>query len=110
MKDHFFEVFLVLLLAAFFLISCSDTDPYSVEGRIDAVEPAEDGMTARITISGRTFLFTPDTLYVEAIFQGEQMNGSTPRLPEGTVLQGGAKMARHSLCWTCQAGSSRSLP
>ena len=66
MKDHFFEVFLVLLLAAFFLISCSDTDPYSVEGRIDAVEPAEDGMTARITISGRTFLFTPDTLYVDS--------------------------------------------
>lgn len=66
MKGHFFEVFLILILAAILLISCSDTDPYSVEGRIDAVIPSEDGLTALVTIEGRTFLFTPDTLYVDS--------------------------------------------
>ncbi len=65
MKNHFFDVFMILILAALLLISCSDTDPYSVEGRIDAVVPSEDGLTALVTIEGRTFLFTPDTLYKE---------------------------------------------
>ena len=66
MKNHFFDVFTILLLAAILLISCSDADPYSIEGRIDAVVPSEDGLTAQVTIEGRTFLFTPDTLYVDS--------------------------------------------
>ena len=59
-------VFIICLLSPILIFAtCSRPDPLSIEGRIDSVEPAEDGRSARISIEGRSFIFTPNTLFVD---------------------------------------------
>ena len=69
-----------LLLPAFLMLlpvlcSCKREEPLSLEARINVVEPAEDSGTYQVTIGDRTFLFTPETYYVESgigLYSGRQ--------------------------------------
>ena len=64
--DIFFSVLLISLFLLSVLCSCGKTESLSVEDRINAVVPSEDGRSARITIGERTFLFTEKTLYIDS--------------------------------------------
>ena len=70
MKDRQTDIIFSLLLLALFLLpilcSCGHTETLSIEDRINAVVPSEDGRSARITIGDLTFLFTEKTLYVDS--------------------------------------------
>lgn len=74
-KDYGFTLLLAVLLLLSILCSCEREEPLSVEDRINAVEPAEDSGTYRVTIGDRTFQFTPETYFVESgigLFSGRQ--------------------------------------
>ena len=74
-KEYGFTLLLAVLLLMSILCSCERKEPLSVEDRINAVEPAEDSGTYRVTIGDRNFLFTPETYFVESgigLFSGRQ--------------------------------------
>lgn len=74
-SDNYFFAFLIMLFLLCLLCSCGNPETLSVEDRINAVVPSEDGRTARITIGDRTFLFTEKTTYVDSwggYFSGKQ--------------------------------------
>ena len=74
-RDYRFLLLLAFLLLLPILSSCKREEPLSVEARINAVEPAEDSGTYQVTIGDRTFLFTPETYYVESgigLYSGRQ--------------------------------------
>lgn len=74
-KDYGFTLLLAVLLLLSILCCCEREEPLSVEDKINAVEPAEEAGTYLITIGERTFLFTPETYFVESgvgLFSGKQ--------------------------------------
>jgi hypothetical protein len=74
-SDIFFFTLFIMLFLLSVLCSCGNTETLSIEDRINAVVPSEDGRTARITIGDRTFLFTEKTMYVDSwggYFSGRQ--------------------------------------
>ncbi len=74
-KDYGFTLIFTVLLLLSILCSCEREEPLSVEARINAVEPAEDAGTYLVTIGDKTYLFTPETLYVDSpggFFSGKQ--------------------------------------
>ena len=74
-KDYGFTLLLAILLLLSILCSCEREEPLSVEDRINAVEPADDDGTYLVTIGDKTFLFTPETLFVDSgwgFFSGTQ--------------------------------------
>ncbi len=64
--DIIFSVLFFSLFLLSVLCSCGHTETLSIEDRINAVVPSEDGRSARITIGEGTFLFTEKTLYVDS--------------------------------------------
>ena len=74
-SDEFFFALLFMLFLLAILCSCGNRDSLSIEDRINAVVPSEDGRSAWVTIGDRTFLFTEKTLYVDSwggYFSGRQ--------------------------------------
>ena len=74
-KDYGFSVMLIFLFCLSVFCSCEKSEPFSVEDRINAVEPAKEKGSAWITIGDRTFLFTEETLFVDSwggYFSGKQ--------------------------------------
>ena len=65
-QDYEFTLLLAVLLLFSILCSCEREEPLSVEDRINAVEPAEESGTYHVTIGDRSFLFTPETYFVES--------------------------------------------
>ena len=79
-----FYVLLAVLFTSVVLCSCANQEPVSIEGKINAVELSDDGRSARITIDGRTFLFTGKTFYIDSwggLFSGRQ----NARISDGIV-------------------------
>lgn len=74
-KDYGFSALFIILICLPIFCSCGNSEPLSIEDRINAVESAEDKVSAWITIGNRTFLFTKETLYVDSwggYFSGKQ--------------------------------------
>ena len=83
-REYGFTLLIAVLLLLSILCSCEREEPLSVEDRINAVEPAEDRGTYHVTIGDRTFLFTPESYFVESgvgLFSGRQ----NAEIDSGTV-------------------------
>ena len=65
-REYRFILLPAVLLLLSVLCACKTEEPLSVEDRINAVEPAEDSGTYLVTIGDKTYLFTPETLYVDS--------------------------------------------
>lgn len=65
-SENLFTVLLAVLLLLSVLCSCEKSESLSIEGKINKIEPAEDGVSSWITIEDRKFLFTRKTYYVDS--------------------------------------------
>lgn len=93
-KDYGFSLILAVLLILSILCSCEREEPVSVEARINAVEPAEVAGTYLVVIGDKTYLFTPETLYLDSaggFFSGRQNAEIDQRLVGKYCLAGWGK-------------------
>ena len=105
-REYGFTLLIAVLLLLSILCSCERKEPLSVEDRINAVEPAEDSGTYRVTIGDRKRIsWNQASDYSRA----DRTPRSTAALSGNTVLRDGADTTVPACCfWMFPGGSSLS--